>query len=529
MGAAFYLSLSRLNLPSSAAGRGALALPPAGGWVGLGEIGLATLFSSDAGGSSDLAQWGLALLVCLLSCWGLVLAVPRRRGDLPLLILSFLGGGLFLGASGRAANGLESLARAWPLATGILLFWVSAWGARRWQRGELESFGRALQVLVALVLAASWTVSEQWGELGDNFELGGTFYQPNMLAAFLLATWPLTLGRLWQGAQSESLGLRIGDNLLAIATAFSLFFTYGRSAWLLGGWAVLAVAIYYSRQPGERPIGAGEWWRYEMAGALFTWGVFVINNLVYLAPAWLGALLLGAWNLYPRPSARRFLGVVGGIFLLGLLALGGLEVGRQILWQGQRQGEVSGQSESLLARREFYRVARGIITDHPLQGVGADNYQRFYALYQRDLRWYSQRPHALGLDILCEAGWPALIVAVAASFYWLWGVASLGIKPLGEEGRLAWAWGLGALLLLLHAQLDLESNFLTLPLWGFSLAGCAWGLRPAAEMEWPPLGLATVKIAVGVIALGGLFSLSILAGGLLRQLGALVATRTGMG
>lgn len=225
-----------------------------------------------------------------------------------------------MGASGRAANGLESLARAWPLATGILLFWVSAWGARRWQRGELESFGRALQVLVALVLAASWTVSEQWGELGDNFELGGTFYQPNMLAAFLLATWPLTLGRLWQGAQSESLGLRIGDNLLAIATAFSLFFTYGRSAWLLGGWAVLAVAIYYSRQPGERPIGAGEWWRYEMAGALFTWGVFVINNLVYLAPAWLGALLLRAWNLYPRPSARRFLGVVGGIFLLGLLA-----------------------------------------------------------------------------------------------------------------------------------------------------------------------------------------------------------------
>ena len=110
-------------------------------------------------------------------------------------------------------------------------------------------------------------------------------------------------------------------------------------------------------------------------------------------------------------------------------------MGRQILWQGQRQGEVSGQSESLLARREFYRVARGIITDHPLQGVGADNYQRFYALYQRDLRWYSQRPHALGLDILCEAGWPALIVAVAASFYWLWGVASVGINPLGGEGR----------------------------------------------------------------------------------------------
>jgi len=130
-------------------------------------------------------------------------------------------------------------------------------------------------------------------------------------------------------------------------------------------------------------------------------------------------------------------------------------------------------------RYDFYRVALNEFREHPVTGIGSDNFQVAY-LEHRRADEAPRYPHSLALRILSQLG-----LVGAAAFAALLAAAAIGVRramrSAGRERGTVVAAGAGFLAFLVQAMGDWLWSFPALGIVAFVLLGVA--LRGGAERE----------------------------------------------
>lgn len=483
---------------------GALSSPPVSG-IGLFNFWSHVLLDSDSGAMMSMGRGALSMLIFLASL--LWLSVSRLRSRYGLLV----GGALaFL----LIWNGLsayfsvcfyESLLDVVSYASIAALFFLVASLIREFALREpgqkaastldnaerVADFGLSfLQIVAFLVMVGAWSLHFS-NPASDG--ISGSFYNKNILAAFLLLLMPCGLLRLakacrqWEDPKNNNASLKVGLQALFVVLATSLIIlTYSRACLLLLC-LVLAfgVALFaYSSAPK------------------ITWPLALLGSGIITILLWVAVLLwtrLWAWALVCIVVALalayiKFLkGRSGGSTLAVVLAISCLAVwgivslvqADTMATQGKQHLQALGSSRdsSLASRYQFYKASLKMALAHPLLGVGAGNFERFYPAFQTDFRWFSKRSHSLSCDLLAEGG-----VVSFVTFYLL--IAFLFrevFRKMATDSPQLWnvrlSCLLGASLLLVHSQIDVDNHVFILPVWAVTLLALAWGLPDKAECE----------------------------------------------
>ncbi|MEW6278105.1 MAG: tetratricopeptide repeat protein, partial [Candidatus Eremiobacterota bacterium] len=171
----------------------------------------------------------------------------------------------------------------------------------------------------------------------------------------------------------------------------------------------------------------------------------------------------------------------------------------------QKAVSVAGAGDtSSSARRHLWGAAAGIFVEHPLLGVGANGFQRYYPQHQVDVRFFSRYAHSWLFTVLCEMGLPATVLLLAA----LGGALRLALRGLARASTdLDWKLRAGLLsgcaVQLLHSLVDVQWQFPALPLTTFAVLGLLAGQgldpdpRPGGP-RWLTAGLAALALAAMV-------------------------------
>jgi len=464
---------------------------------GAGGVVLHILFQGDSGGQMPAAA-GLLRGILFLAATFWLLRPRRLDGRLRpgmLCALAFL---LLALASALASHHLRDALTGWANYLAMLLgFILVADLARESRRLPLLHLGSlALLVAIIMVLPAAWFIFVLSPE--PEVALFGSFYQPNMLAGYLLLGVPLASACFFfpEGQPREARIRSLLGGLFLAAFLVSLYYTYSRSAW---AFALLGTLLPLALVPA-RGIGAS--FRRLLMAAVCLGGVG-------------GGALLGLRGETPLAGGLLVLGLVAGgcllaalprvrlilpwMVLVGLLALGlawSLSKSQTLVAPHavERAGQLaSGQDNSGAARVEFYRAAWRMALRNPWLGVGPEGFQRYYPSLQADLRWFAKYAHSLTLTLLAETGFPATAFFYLAVLSWAWVGWRRSSCPeppsdLPYSGRtLRFGLGLGVLVFLGHAQFDVDFTFLALPLSAALMAGLAVGFPAAGEdVEEPP-------------------------------------------
>ncbi|MFO7541118.1 MAG: O-antigen ligase family protein [Chloroflexota bacterium] len=189
------------------------------------------------------------------------------------------------------------------------------------------------------------------GQVSDH-RAGGPLASPNFYAMILVVLVPLALDRLWHEKQW---GLRFLALWAFLTCLLSIIFTFSR-----GGFVALVVVL---------------------ALMLMRKSLKPLHLLLSLA------LLLVAWQFIPTNYTERI------YTTLNLLPGSGEDARNEVSFRGRT-------SEVL--------VAWQIFTDHPILGVGRNNYKRYYQEYAQPLGWDNRREersaHNLYLETAAETG-----------------------------------------------------------------------------------------------------------------------------
>lgn len=281
--------------------------------------------------------------------------------------------------------------------------------------------------LAALAVAVASLFSFFGGELfsNDDGRLNGTFFQPNVTAAFLGAAFPWILNQ-YLGARGRP-RLQLGGLLMVVPVYFAFVLTGTRAAMLV---ALLALAARWwlggSLRRGQSLLVA-------LLGTAVTCGVV-------LAVCWFAifktaglVLLLVLMGALAYRSGLPFWGVA----LLGLLCLGSYQVQIYVAvmkdnsFNGITKRSVDlqrGSDSSLSSRKEFWRAALLMGGHHPWLGVGPRGFHRYYPGYQSDVRWFSKFCHSACLSCFAELGIPGTLLAGILGVHWLVVVLG-GLRP----------------------------------------------------------------------------------------------------
>lgn len=196
------------------------------------------------------------------------------------------------------------------------------------------------------------------GETSD-FRAAGSVGDPNFYAQIMVVLIPLALDRFWNERTWWARGL--AAFALAV-TALTILFTYSRGGFVA---MVLVTGLMLIRRPPRLPI---------IIGALAAASV-----LLPLVPAQYTARITTIFNLIP--------------------GLGETDVASEISFRGR----LSENTAAILMFQE-----------HPLLGVGLDNYKIIYQEYSRRLglddRLELRAPHSLYLQIASELGIVGLVI-----------------------------------------------------------------------------------------------------------------------
>ncbi len=260
----------------------------------------------------------------------------------------------------------------------------------------------------------------------DDGRLNGTFFQPNVTAAFLAAALPWVFNQCLAARHRPYIQLAGGLAIVPIYLAFVL--TGTRAAMVT---ALLALA-------GRWWMGAslrrGQSLRVAILGALLACGMTLLICFLAVSHSWgmLLALLLMAALAYR--SGLSFWAVA----FLCCLCLGSyqmqLYVSRMkdtsIRGITKRAADLtSGSDASLTSRKEFWRAAVLMGVHHPWLGVGPRGFHRYYPGYQADVRWFSKFCHSACLSCFAELGFPGTILLGVLGMQWLWAVGG-HMRPL---------------------------------------------------------------------------------------------------
>ena len=222
--------------------------------------------------------------------------------------------------------------------------------------------------------------------------------------------------------------------------------------------------------------------------------------------------------------ARRVLSLLATVTLLAAVA-GGLAIAGNPITRVEHAwntfkggyGADNSQGSRLVSglgsnRYDFYRVALDEFIEHPLVGIGADNFFQQYLRHRRSDET-PRYPHSVELRTLSETGLLGALLGLAG----LTAALLAGARSLRSEDRLTRAVAGGALAgfsyWLIHGSVDWFWEFAGLGAPAFALLGIACGLAPAPARGWsfrrgwaPPRRL---KIAVAaLVCVAGAVSLA---------------------
>ncbi|MGB5933392.1 MAG: O-antigen ligase family protein [Anaerolineae bacterium] len=312
---------------------------------------------------------------------------------------------------------------------------VPYWARDFWRSPTMLDLGVLFFLLLSLF---SLTVSENFGVSAREFRV---VVLESALLYLLLREVPQHKGELW----------RIVDGLVAGALIVSLYglFQYFFTADVIAVEGVRRIRGVYG-SPNNLSLFLGRVLPLTLAVSLF--GVAKKRRLVYGAASlpMLVCLFLtfsrGAW-LLGVPAAvlflglmrgrRAFLAALGGVgaAILALLPLAGLERLTSLL---------STQEGTTQRRLALWRAALQMIRDHPIFGVGLDNFLYQYPRYMLPEAWQEpdlSHPHNLILD-----WWIRLGVLGVVALIWLevafFKVALRLYRSLEDEGMRVLSLGL---------------------------------------------------------------------------------------
>ncbi len=528
----------RRLLSAPAAGDGAATFPDGARRVALALLGLGCGASPAFYGYFELTVWGPIALGLIAVAIGLLIARPALPTGIAAVAL--LGVFAFAAWALLSTGWAESADRAlgegdrWILHGAFLLVALLLIANAR----DGEVFVAA--ATAGIVGVAAYDLARMFGSEAPSLFSGSRLLEPlgyvNGLGGyFLLGFWPLAA--VAERARRPALaGLAAGAATLlatlvvlteargtvfafAVSAALVLVLLPGRNrrAWLLlAVLAALAVAwdpltdVTRALPPGVNPaaqaIERGAEWSLLVAAAVgVAWGV-------------------GSWAIASaRARSRSFAGYLPRVSAALLCAIALVGAAAAVAALEDPVGKVSDQYDAFTEleptskesrftsgggnRYDYWRIAWEQFTDHPLNGVGAGNFNRTYFI-ERRTREDVRQAHSIELQTLGETGLVgalALGTFLVAVFAGFWRRARAARRHRSEVGLTVAAAGIFAVWL---AQTSVDWLHLIPGVTGIALGAAAILLRPApVEGEGEPPRLR----ALAPLATAGLLALAVVA------------------
>ncbi len=126
--------------------------------------------------------------------------------------------------------------------------------------------------------------------------------------------------------------------------------------------------------------------------------------------------------LHPALAARRrtLAMALAGVALLGAIA------GLAVYWAGP---ERAGIGLSLTVRLEYWEAGLGMFRDHPLLGVGLNQFREYYAAYKPLRAEETLHAHNAAVQVGAELGLVGLLTLAALLVAWAWEGACAALAP----------------------------------------------------------------------------------------------------
>lgn len=273
--------------------------------------------------------------------------------------------------------------------------------------------------LAALAVAVASLCTFFGGELyiSEDGRLNGTFFQPNVTAAFLAAALPWILNQ-YLGARWNPRLQVLG--LLAIVPVYIAFLLTGTRAAMLAALLALVARWWVGaslRRGHSLPVA--------LVGSVFACAGMLGVCWFAVHSTW--GLILGLLLLAGLAYASGL--PLWGIAVLAVLCVGGYraQLGVASLKQDSYHHDISvrtsdlqkGSDASLASRKEFWRAALLMGIDNPWLGVGPRGFHRYYPGYQSDVRWFSKFCHSSCLSCFAELGFPGTALLSVLAVQWL--------------------------------------------------------------------------------------------------------------
>lgn len=537
--------LRRLLSTGGERGGGVAELPDAVRWGALALLGLGAGFSPVAYGYNDLVVWGPIALGLIAVAIGLLLARPALPTGLAAVAL--LGVFLFAVWALLSVGWAESADRALGEGDRWIMHGVFLLVALLLIADGRDGWVFVLAAAVGVVGVALADLARMFSSEAPSLFSGTRLLEPlgyvNGLGGyFLLGFWPLVAiaerARLPFVAGAAAAGATLLATLVLLTESRGTVFAFAvsaalvlallpdrnRRAWLLLG--VLAALAFawdpltdITRGPAAVPPDQQAIERGGEAILLVSLAVGVLWGLASWAVTAVRKRSGGLGTQLPRISAA----------LLCAVALLGAVVA--VAAVGDPVGKVSDQYDAFTEleptraskesrftsgggnRYDYWRIAWEQFTDHPLNGVGAGNFDRTYFI-ERRTREDVRQAHSIELQTLGDTG---LIGALAlgaflvAVFVGLWRRAQAARRRGSEVGLTVAAAGIFTVWL---AQTSVDWLHLIPGVTGIALGAAAiLLLRPAPAPDegerprlraLPPLATAgLLALAVGAIVFVG--------------------------
>lgn len=415
-----------------------------------------------------------ALFLLVLLVLTVVVAPPRRAERSRLITVSLVLYGLFCVWSYLGIAWADAPGSAWEGANRVLLYGlaIAIVVLRPWTRGAATiAFGLVGGALtaIALFVLIGGAIDADPSDLLQEGRLGEPAGYVNATAGlWLIGMWPLLALALRRSLPLALRALSIGAATLLMQSAF---LSQSRGAAIaLAAAVVVYVALSTRRWPALLVLAP------PVVVTYFTFDTLAAvrdaPTIAALAPAFDSAVqailigaaiatvvaavgLLAARRTEPWVERRPGLSRGGDLALLaiaGLLALGALAaIGNPADWADERWQDFKNTGYSEVndsenrftgslgsGRYDFYRVAFDQFEEHPLIGVGQDNFANEY-LQRREGGEAPRHPHSLVLRMLSQAGLigSALFFGAVALLLAAGWRARQRLRDVGDDATLA--------------------------------------------------------------------------------------------
>ena len=497
--------------------------------------------AADAGGF-DPTSWGWSTLALLLVAVGALLLEGRRLAGLewalPALVAALTGWvWLSLAWSKDFAETVHEGERMLLYAAGVTAFLLL--GRRSRVDGLLVSLAAAITAICTYALALRLFSPGKGGyevvssDPQAGFRLARPLGYANALAIFAVLGILLSLGLAVRG---RTTAIRAAGSSALVILAPTLYFTYGRGAWI--GLAAGLVTLLAAEQRRLEVLGRGLAHSVAPAVAvLLASRTHALTNepgaiaaarhdghllavalaVLVLASAFVPVLLDRAGRrIAPGHGLRRASLAALALAALAvaaavLAAAGGPQAALRRAYHafnapaplvktnaGQRLFSLSGSNRS-----DYWRVAWREVEDHPWLGGGAGSYQRFWLRYRRE-GLPVRDAHSLYLETLAELGPLGLGLLLAALAVPLLAAGAARRDPLAAPAAGAYV------AYLVHAGIDWDWEMAAVTLaaltCGIALLLAARGAETGALGRMPRavgIALAALVAAVALVGFAG--------------------------